>query len=167
MIDPSAAAALATTAMTVIVPYLTAGAGKVADGVAEEVGKRALGFALDTARRVWDRVRKAFDGHGSQAVVEEFAQQPSDGVRMMKNVLARRLEGDPDLAHELTELLDRRDPDTHETASQILMNAGGDAILLDLRNADFSGSRNVTIVGKSVDMRPSPKPALPDLRDHD
>lgn len=89
MLDPATLAAVATSAVSLVVPLLQ----KALEKGAEEIGKSAVGAALD-------RLKKRVNHGGVKEAMDDLSKQPDDKAAQgaLEMQLRKALQADPDLA---------------------------------------------------------------------
>jgi hypothetical protein len=134
-------ATLATTlVVTFLRPYIEQGAKKVGEAVSEKVGKAAADFAVETASKVWNYIKTAFQSEDEKSVLTQFEKRPKASEELLKEVLTEKLQQDKQLAQELENLVSTHGPDGTSTSAEIMNNAGiaGNVII----QGNISGSSN-------------------------
>ncbi len=139
-------AALAVTVVTsFLVPYAKIGIEKLAEGLGEKLGEQAAEQGAGALKKVWERVKGVFKAEDEKPVWTQFEKRPEAGQGMVQEMLKEKLEQEPVLAQELSDLVHAPLPGGASAGAQIT-NADIAAIL-DLRSADFSHAQNVRLVG--------------------
>lgn len=148
---------LATTVVTsFLVPYAKAGLEKIADSVSKEVSEKAAEYAANLTGKVWTRVKSAFSSPKEQTTLELFQENPDEMADMLVKKLREKLAQDSELAHTLAELIEAPGPDGQNSGAQI-MNAAI-AGIADLRGADLSRAKNMTVGGVIINKKEDNKP---------
>lgn len=126
---------LATTAVTALAPFLTE-AGK-------EAAKRTGGAAVDTAKQLYDFLKKKLISPGASEALTELEKTPhdEDARTMLHLKLQKLLTDDPHLREELAALLRTLAPEAGKV-TQTANVAGNDNAV-----AQVVGSGNTVMVG--------------------
>jgi hypothetical protein len=157
---PIDTAVLATTiASSFLLPYVKIGVEKLAEGMAENVGKAAANHATALAKKVWERVNGLFKSQKEQNTLELFKENPDELKGLMEKILRQKLEEDKSLAQELSDMINAPGPDGTSTGAQI-MNAGI-AGVLDARGANFANASGMNLAGVMLGNPPSQRPTEP------
>jgi hypothetical protein len=130
----------ATIVTSLLMPYLKMGADKMAETLSGEGGKAIGEYTVDMARKAWGHIKAAFSSEEEATALEMFEKRPEAAAPVMKEVLEEKLAKDSNLKAQLEELLQASSGPGGQTGAQII---GDYAHLLDMRNAQVSGSRNV------------------------
>ena len=138
-------AALATTVVTSLVPYAKARLEKIA---------QAAKYASDLTGQVWEAITAAFASPKEQTVLELFQDDPEEMQGILIKKLQEKLEQDSQLAQTLSDLINKLGPDGASTGAQI-MNADI-AGIADLREADLSRAKKVSVAGVNIGGKPTP-----------
>ena len=135
----------ATIVGSYLVPYLSIGADKIAQGVAGKLGQTAADHFNEVAAKLWRRVRGTFSPGNEQKALDVFEEDPEELKGKVRKTLQLKLEQDSRLKQELNDLVDAPAPDGTSTGAQIrdVVNA----IVQDFRQADFRYARDVQIIG--------------------
>jgi hypothetical protein len=113
------ALSLATSAVTILSPYLV----KAGEKAAEKIG----GILPEAAGKVWKTIMAKFTGNVvAEAAVKDFVNRPSDQLSQSSfaNQLRNLLEAEPTLANELERLLE----DARRQSGDSIVNTGSGAI---------------------------------------
>ena len=113
------ALSLATSAVTILSPYLV----KAREKAAEEIG----GILPEAAGKVWNAIMAKFTGNVvAEAAVKDFVNRPGDQLSQSSfpNRLRNLLEMEPALATELARLLD----DARRQSGNTISNTGSGAV---------------------------------------
>lgn len=142
------AAMAASIVGSFLLPYVKAGADKIAEATTEKFGPAAAAHVKDLAGKVWNRVTQVLATPDDQKALDLFMKQPELMQKMIEEALRKKLSEDAALVKEFAAMLDAAVPDSHLTGAQI-MNAGV-AGIVNMPNADFGGASNVTISGVTL-----------------
>ncbi|HJQ70832.1 MAG TPA: hypothetical protein VKA70_17795 [Blastocatellia bacterium] len=155
-------ALLATTVVgSFLVPYVKLGAEKIAEGLTGKLSEAATDEVSGLTKKIWNRVKTAFSSEGEQFTLSQLNENPDAAKPLVETILKKKLEQDPKLAEELEQLVNAPVAGGSSTGAQI-MNAYI-ASIIDLSNANFSGSHGVEITGVKVGELPDPaSPQRPD-----
>jgi hypothetical protein len=113
------ALSLATSAVSILSPYLV----KAGEKAAEEIGS----ILPEGVGKVWHTIMAKFRGNMvAEAAVKDFAKRPGDQLSQSSfaNQLRNLLEAEPALATELAHLLDEAKPQSGGT----IINTGSGAV---------------------------------------
>jgi hypothetical protein len=92
-------------ALAPVLPHLVAGGSEAVKAAGKKVGEEAV----ELGRKIWEKIRKPVEeSPRALGAVEEVAEAPDDPDARagLRRQLLKVLEADPDLASELTKLLD-------------------------------------------------------------
>jgi hypothetical protein len=150
-------AALATYLVgSFLVPLVKKGAEKLTEDLGAEAGSTVATGLVETARKLWDRVRGKTENTDDKPVVDLFAQQPDKLQATLTEVVKRLLDEDPTFREEASALLEEREGD--KTRWQLMGEYVG---AVDARGAHISGGQvGGVIVGGSPGV-PPPPPSSP------
>lgn len=133
--DPATLAATVTS--QVLLPYIKEGATKLASTVGATFGNAVGQHAVETAAKVWERVKSAFTSERDAATLEDFKEHPEDSKNLLQTKLELKLRQDSDLAAELTRFVTSTSPDGKSSGAQVI--GATYAALVDARGATISG----------------------------
>ena len=142
-----------------LVPYVGVAAKEVAEVAYEKVGKEAVTKFREVAGKVWDKVSATFNTPDDQAALKFFKDNPDGLKSTVEKILTEKLELNPQLAQELSGIVQSSEVQSTSTGAQI-----GEAIntaILDFRNANFQNSQNLRFVGLNVGSASNPSSARP------
>jgi hypothetical protein len=137
-------AALVTAVVTTfLVPYAKDKAKEFADTLSEKVSEAAADHVLESAPKLWQRVKDAFTADNdiiTLGLMDEFEKDPETYRAPIEKKLTQKLASAPELAEELNTIVNRPDAGGQSLGAQIMhaVNAG----IVDLRGATVSGSGN-------------------------
>ncbi|MDL1895690.1 NACHT domain-containing protein [Anaerolineae bacterium CFX7] len=95
--DPST---LASEVVKILLPFLVAGGAEIAKGAIGEVGKKGLDAGLDTAQKIWEKLRPKLNPNGA---LKKIAARPDDARAQgaLELEIEDALQENPALANEL------------------------------------------------------------------
>ena len=95
--DPST---LASELVKILLPFLVAGGAEIAKGAIGEVGKKGLDAGLDTAQKIWEKLRPKLNPNGA---LKKIAARPDDARAQgaLELEIEDALQENPALANEL------------------------------------------------------------------
>lgn len=144
-----------TVVSSFLLPYVKQGAEKIAETLTEKVSGEAADQVTGIASTLWDRVKSLFTADKEEHVISDFKEEPDAAEALLISKLKKKLEKNPELARELSDLVNKPVAEGAGTGAQI-MNAHI-AGVADARGANFSGARGVEVVGVKYGSFP-PKP---------
>jgi len=134
-----------------LMPYVMIGPERLFEILADEVGEVAADHAVSVTKRIWRRVRLAFDSVQDKAVLDIFGERPQASAGLIAEILQEKLMEDEGLAEELERLVVSESPDGSGTAVQIVRTTVTHHV--DVRNAQISGG---VVTGIITDLRQEP-----------
>lgn len=139
-------AILAGTVVTsFLLPYLKSGATKMAETLTEKVSGEAAKQVAGVTETIWERVKSVFKADNEEHVISDFEEKPDTDRDLLVSKLKKKLEKNPALAQELSELVNKAVVEGASTGAQI-MNAHI-AGIADARGANFPGAHGVKVIG--------------------
>lgn len=142
-------AVLTTTIVSsFLVPYLKLGAEKLVEEVGKTFGKSAGKHTLEVSKRIWKSIKTKFNSKDNKVILKHFEKSPEEASKLIEKLLKEMLLSDIDYANELNDLINLPSPDGQGTGAQIMQ--AHIAGIVDLRNADFRGTKDVSIKGVSI-----------------
>jgi hypothetical protein len=134
-----------TIVSSFLLPYVKLGAKKIAETVTEKVSGKAADQVAGVTETLWERVKSVFKADNEEHVITDFKEVPDAAKPLLISKLEKKLEKDPALAQELSDLVNKPVAGGASTGAQI-MNAHI-AGIVDARHSNFSGASGVEIVG--------------------
>jgi hypothetical protein len=152
---------LATSIVTsFLIPYVKEGLKKIAETVAKDAGDHVGKQISDVAKKVWDRVRSAFDAPDEKVILDQFEKRPDKTGSLIEDLLAEKLEKDKDLAKDLEQLVTSHVGTEGSTSLQVMNNSGLIGYV-DARGATISGIVGGVIQGVDPSPKPKTSPSTP------
>jgi hypothetical protein len=148
-------ALLASTVITqYLLPYVAVATREAAEVAYQKVGKEAATKFHEVAGKVWEKVSANFDTPKEQTALEFFMEDPEGLKSKVEQVLKQKLESNPQLAQELSLIIQKSEAQTANTGAHI-----GEAMyaaVMDFRNANFSGAQHLQFIGMRVEGNQGP-----------
>ena len=134
-------AALATSVVSsFLVPLIKNGAEGLLDEVRTRATDAAAGGLVETAKRLWARLRGETAETDDSEVVELFERKPDLMRGPLEEVLRSLMERNPDFHREVSELLEAKD-EGGQSRWQLMGEIVG---VVDARHATLSGNASIS-----------------------
>ena len=135
-----------------LIPYAKAGAGKIAEGIAQGYGKVVGEKLAQSSKQVWETVKDLFTSEPEVQTLNLFRNDPETFQAPVEKMLGEKLKQNPQVAAEFSKLLNAPVAGTTSTIGSIVAGVVG---VTNVTNYQGSGG---TFVGVQTGVATPPEP---------